>query len=100
MNSENNSELSQRLQGFPSFSEILNYTVEKNPNQPFLVMNQESWTYEQFNKKVNQQLSSAIHELSLKDHHVEIILYHLDRYTTKLLPVKAQSQSIHRYHQR
>jgi len=65
MNSENNLELSQRLQSFPSFSEILNYTVEKNPNQPFLVMNQESWTYAQFNIKVNQ-CSHFLHDLGLK----------------------------------
>ena len=65
MNSENNRELSQRLQSFPSFSEILNYTVEKNPNQPFLVVNQESWTYEQFNIKVNQ-CSHFLHDLGVK----------------------------------
>ena len=65
MKSENNRELSQRLQSFPSFSEILNYTVEKYPNQPFLVMNEESWTYEQFNKKVNQ-CAHFLYDLGLK----------------------------------
>ena len=65
MDGENNLELSERLQNFPSFSEILNYTVEKNPNQPFLVVNNESWTYEQFNIKVNQ-CSHLLHDLGVK----------------------------------
>jgi len=65
MKSENIGELSKRLQSFPSFSEILNYTAEKNPNQPFLVVKQESWTYEQFNIKVNQ-CSHFLHDLGVK----------------------------------
>ncbi|HIC44405.1 MAG TPA: long-chain fatty acid--CoA ligase, partial [Sulfurimonas sp.] len=54
MNSENNRELSERLQNFPSFSEILNFTAEKNPAHSFLITNNETWTYGQFNLKVNQ----------------------------------------------
>ena len=44
MGSENNFELLERLQDSPSFSEILDFTAEKNPIQPFLVANQETWT--------------------------------------------------------
>jgi long-chain acyl-CoA synthetase len=65
MKSENNFELSELLQNFPSFSEILNYTAGKNPNQPFLVVNQESLTYEQFNIKVNQ-CSHFLYNLGVK----------------------------------
>ena len=54
MDSENKFELVERLQDSPSFSEILDFIAEKNPIQPFLVANQETWTYEQFNIKVNQ----------------------------------------------
>ena len=54
MSSENNRELSERLQDLLSFSEILSYTTATHPDQEFLASAQKSWTYEQFNGLVNQ----------------------------------------------
>jgi long-chain acyl-CoA synthetase len=65
MKGDNNFELSEKLQNFPSFSEILDYTTENNPIQPFLVANQETLTYEQFNTKVNQ-CCHLLHAFNLK----------------------------------
>jgi long-chain acyl-CoA synthetase len=65
MISEYNLELSEKLQNFSSFSEILNFTEEKNPSQPFIVTNDGTWTYEQFNLKVNQ-CCHFLHDLGLK----------------------------------
>ena len=65
MKSDSNLKLSKKLQKFSSFSEILNFTAERNPSQPFLVTNKGKWTYEQFNRKVNQ-CSHFLHDLGLK----------------------------------
>ena len=54
MKGENNIALSEILQRFPTFSEILDYTSKKHPDQNFLITEHETWTYSEFNKLVNQ----------------------------------------------
>ncbi len=47
-------ELSHHLEGFPTFSEILNYTSEQSPDRIFLIEGERQWTYQAFNELVNQ----------------------------------------------